>query len=137
MHCPYCGDINPHHRTRPAAPAAPPHASHPSFFGPVTDAHRDYLGGHYVADPADHAWTIAMATGGAPLPPQQPALRHSKGGLSVAARHIVLALYHYYRGLHLPDLQLPAPLAAAPAPEAWAETAPEEVADYLRRTCCR
>ena len=32
---------------------------------------------------------------------------------------------------------LPAPRAAAPAPEAWAETAPEEVADYLRHTCLR
>ena len=39
--------------------------------------------------------------------------------------------------LNLLDLQLPAPSAAAPAPEAWEKTAPAEVADYLRRTCRR
>ena len=136
-HCPHCRDRNSHHCTRPAARAAPPPASHPGFFGPITDALRDHLGGHYVADAADHAWTIAMATGGAPLPPYSPPLRHSGGGLNVAARHILLTLYVHHCDLHLPDPQLPAPGAAAPAPEAWAETASEEVADYLRITCRR
>ena len=60
-------------------------------------------------DPADHAWTIAMATGGAPLPPHSPPLRHSGGGLNLAARHILLDLYLHHRGLHLPDRQEPPP----------------------------
>ena len=71
-----------------------------------------------MADRADHAWTIAMATGNAPLAPHSPPLRHSGGGLNVAARHTLLALYLYHRGLHFPDPQLPAPRALAPAPEA-------------------
>ena len=66
----------------------PPPASHPSFFGPLTDTLRDYLGGHYVADPADHAWTIAMATGDAPLPLHSPPLRHRGGSLNVAAHNM-------------------------------------------------
>ena len=90
-----------------------------------------------MADPTDHTWTIAIATGNAPLPPHSPTLPDSGGGLKVAARHILLALYLHHRGLHLPDPQLPASRAAAQAPEAWVETAPEEVADYLRHTCCR
>ena len=76
-----------------------------------------------------------MATSHAPLPLQSLPLRYSGGGVNVAARHILLALYLHHPGLHLPDQQLPALKAAAPAPEAWAETAPDEVADYLRRTC--
>ena len=43
-HCPHYGDLNPHHRARPATPAAPPPASHPSFFGLLTDALRNHLG---------------------------------------------------------------------------------------------
>ena len=90
-----------------------------------------------MADAADHAWTIAVATGSTPLPPHSPPLRHSGGGLNVAARHILLALYLHNRDLHLPDPQLPAPQAAALTPEAWADTAPEEIAAYLRITCRR
>ena len=52
----------------------------------------------------------------------------------MAARHILLALYLHHRDLHLPDPQLPAPQAAALTPEAWADTAPEEIAAYLRTT---
>ena len=78
-----------------------------------------------------------MATGDAPLPLHSPPLRHGKGGLNVLARHILLTLCLHHCGLHLPDPQLPAPQAAAPAPKTWAETAPEEVADYLQHTCCR
>ena len=136
-HCPHCGDLNPRHRERPAAPAAPPPASHPSFFGFLTDTLRDHLGGYYVTDAADHAWTIAVATGSTPLPPHSPPLRHSGGGLSVAARHILLALYLHHRDLHLLDPELPAPQAAALTPEAWADTAPEGIAAYLRITCRR
>ena len=66
---PHCGDLNPNHRARPAAPAELASASHSSFFGPLTDALWNHLGGYYVADEADHAWTIAMATGSTPLPP--------------------------------------------------------------------
>ena len=88
-----------------------------------------------MADAADHAWTIAVATGSTPLPPHSPPLRHSGGGLNVAARHILLPLYLHHRDLHLPDPQLPAPQAAALTPEAWADTAPEEIAAYLRITC--
>ena len=88
-----------------------------------------------MADAADHAWTIAVATGSTPLPPHSLPLRHSGGGLNVAARHILLALYLHHRDLHLPDPQLPAPQAAALTPEAWADTAPEEIAAYLRITC--
>ena len=88
-----------------------------------------------MADAADHAWTIAVATGSTPLPPHSPPLRNSGGGLNVAARHILLALYLHSRDLHLPDQQLPAPQAAALTPEAWADTAPEEIAAYLRITC--
>ena len=55
----------------------------------------------------------------------------------MAARHILLALYLHGRDLHLPDPQLPAPQAAALTPEAWADTAPEEIAAYLRITCRR
>ena len=122
-------------RLRPQPP--PPPASHPSFFGFLTDTLRDHLGGYYVADVADHAWTIAVATGSTPLPPHSLSLRHSGGGLNVAARHIVLALYLHHRDLHLADPQLPATQAAALTPEAWADTAPEEIAAYLRITCRR
>ena len=118
-------------------PHPPPPASHPSFFGPLTHTLRDHLGGYYVVDAADHAWTIAVATGSTPLPPHSPPLRHSGGGLNVAARHVLLALYLHHRDLHLPNAQLPAPQAAALTPEAWADTAPEEIAAYLRITCRR
>ena len=67
----------------------PPPASYPSFFGPRTDNLQDYLGEHYAADPADHTRTVAMATGGTPLPLHSPPLRQSRGGLNVAARHIL------------------------------------------------
>ena len=90
-----------------------------------------------MADAADHAWTIAMATASTPLPLHSPPLHHSGDGLSVAARHILLALYLQHLDLHRPDAQLPAPEAAAPTPEAWADTAPEEIAAYLRITCRR
>ena len=76
-----------------------------------------------------------MATGNTPLPPHSAPLRHSGGGLKVAACHILLALYLYCCDLHLPDQQLPAPRAAAPTPEAWPDTAPEEIAAYLQITC--
>ena len=90
-----------------------------------------------MADAADHAWTIAMATASTPLPPRSPPLCHSGGGLNVAARHVLLALYLHHHDLHLPNLQLSVPQAAAPTPEAWADTAPEEIAAYLRITCRR
>ena len=41
-----------------------------------------------------------MATGDAPLPLYSPPLRHSGGGLNVAARHILLALSLHHRGFH-------------------------------------
>ena len=82
-----------------------------------------------MADPTDHAWTTALAMGDAPLPSPSPPLRYRVGGLNVAARQILLALYLNQRGPHLLDPQLPAPRAAAPAPEAWAERASEEVAE--------
>ena len=53
----------------------------------------------------------------------------------MAARHVLLALNLHHRDLHLPDPQLPAPQAAALAPEVWADTATEEIAAYLRITC--
>ena len=90
-----------------------------------------------MADAADHAWTIAVATGSTPLPPHSPPLRHSGGSLNVAAHHVLLALYLHHRDLHLPDPQLPATQAAALAPEAWADMAPGEIAAYLRITCRR
>ena len=90
-----------------------------------------------MVDAANHAWTIAMATGSTPLPPESPPLRHSGGGLNVAARHVLVTVYLRHRDLHLPDPQLPAPQAAAPTPEAWADTAPEEIEAYLRTTCRR
>ena len=52
-----------------------------------------------------------------PAPLSRP-LRHSRGGLNVAARHVLLALYLHHRDLHLPEPQLPAPQAAALTPEA-------------------
>ena len=90
-----------------------------------------------MADAADHAWTIAVATGSTALPPHSPPLRHCGGGLNVAARHVLLALYLHHRDLHLQDPQPPAPQAAALTPEVWADTAPEEIAAYLRITCRR
>ena len=71
-----------------------------------------------MANAADHAWTVAVAMGSTPLPPDSPPLRPSGGGLNVAARHILLALYLHHRDLPLPDPQLPAPKAAAVTPEA-------------------
>ena len=115
----------------------PPAASHPSFFGPLPDTLQDHLGGYYVEDAVDHAWTIAVATDSTPLPPHRTPLRHSGGGLNVAARHVLLALYLHNRDLHLRDPQLSARQAAAPMPEAWADTAPGEIAAYLRITCRR
>ena len=50
-----------------------------------------------MADAADHAWAIAVAAGNTSLPPHSPPLRHSGGGLNVAARHILLALYLHHR----------------------------------------
>ena len=50
-----------------------------------------------MADAADHAWTMAVATGSTPLPPHSPPLRHSAGGLKIAARHILLTLYLHHR----------------------------------------
>ena len=102
----------------------PPLVSHASLFRPLTHALWDHLGGYYVAHAADHAGTIAMATSSTPLPPHSAPLRHSGGDLNVAAHHVLLALYLHHRHLHLPDPQLPAPKAAAPTPEAWADTAP-------------
>ena len=90
-----------------------------------------------MADAAEHAWTIAVATSSTPLPPHSPPLRHSGGGFTVAARHVLLALYLHQGDLHLQDPQLPAPQAAGLTPEAWADTAPEEMAAYLRITCRR
>ena len=90
-----------------------------------------------MADTADHAWTKAMATSSTPLPPHSPPLRHSGGGLNVATRHVLLALYLHHRDLHLPDPQLRAPQVAAPPPEARADTAPEDIAGYIRITCLR
>ena len=55
----------------------------------------------------------------------------------MAARHVILALYPHHRDLHLPDPQLLPPKTAALAPEALADTAPEEIAAYLRITCRR
>ena len=118
-------------------PSRTPPRQPPRHFRPLTDTLRDHLGGYYVGDAADHAWTIAVAKGSTPLPPHSPPLRHSGGGLNVAARHILLALYLHHRDLHLPDPQLPAPQAAVLTPEAWADTAPEEIAAYLRITCRR
>ena len=65
-----------------------------------------------MADAADHARTKAMATGSAPLSPHSPPLRHSWGGLNVADRHILVALYLHRRVLHLPNPQLLGPRAA-------------------------
>ena len=79
----------------------------------------------------------SLATSSTPLPPHSPPLRHSGGGLNVAARHVLLALYLHHRDLHLPEPQLPAPEAAATTPEAWADTAPQEIAAYLRIACRR
>ena len=110
-------------------PGRTPQTSHPSFFGPLTNTLQDCPGGHYAADPADHVWATAVATGGTPMPLYSPPLRHSGSGLNMAARHILLALYLHHRGLHLPDPHIPTPHIAAPAPEAWPETAPEDVAD--------
>ena len=90
-----------------------------------------------MVDAADNTWTIAVATGSTALPPDSPPLRHSGGGLNVVARHVLLALYLHHRDLHLPDLQLPAPETATLTPKAWANTAPEEIAAYLRITCRR
>ena len=115
---PTAGTSTPTTASGPRPQPHPPPASHPSFFGPLTDTLRDHLGGYYVADAADHAWTIAVATGSAPLPPHSPPLRHSGGGLKVEARNVLLALYLHHRDLHLPDPQLPAPQAAALTPEA-------------------
>ena len=50
----------------------------------------------------------------------------------MAARHILLALYLHHCDLHRPDPQLPATQAAAPTPEAWADTAPEEIVTRSR-----
>ena len=66
-----------------------------------------------------------------PAPAHSPPLRYSGGGLNVAARHILLALYPRHRDLHFRDH------AAGPAPEGLAETAEKEVAEYLPITCRR
>ena len=54
-----------------------------SFFRPLTDSLQDYLGGHYAADPADRALTIAMAMSDTPLPlhspPPTPQRRFERG----------------------------------------------------------
>ena len=67
-----------------------------------------------------------------PAPPK-PAPTPQGSGLSVAARYSLFALYLHHCGLDLSDPHLRTPHIAAPAPEAWAATAPEEVADYLGR----
>ena len=126
-------------RAEPPAPrtaqAAPSPAFHCSFFRPMTDALWDYLGGDYTADTEDHALTISIANGDTALSPHIPPLHHSRDGLNMAARHILLALCFHRCDLHLPDPHLLAPRIAAPALEAWATTAPEQVAENLRRVC--
>ena len=117
-HCPHCGDLNPHHRARPAVPAAPCpcqppqllRATHRRPTGPPGRVLRGGRGGQRV----DHSHGHGQHT----LPPGSPPLRHSGGGLNVAARAVLLALYLHHGDLHLPDPQLPAPQAAAPTPEA-------------------
>ena len=93
------------------------------------------MGDNYLADAANHTWTITTATADTALPPLPHSLplRHSGGDLNLDARHIILALYLNRLDLHLPDPHLSAPRPVPRTPEAWADTAPEEVADYLRR----
>ena len=124
-HSPGCGDLNPHHRAQPPTPAAPPPRQPPQLLW----ATHWLPGGPCV----DHCHCNGRHT---PVPPQ-PAPTPQPGRLELAPCHILLALYVHHRGLHLPDPQPPAPGTAAPAPEGWAETAPEKVADHLRRTCRR
>ena len=50
----------------------------------------------------------------------------------MAAGHIPLALYLHHRDLQLPVSHLRTARIAVAAPEAWVETAPDKVADYLR-----
>ena len=112
-HClsctPHCPELNPQHQGQPASLAAPPpprgHSSTPP---------RTTLGRHYAADPADHAWTIAMATGDTLLPLHSPPLRHSGCGWDMAAGHILLALYLHHCHLHLPDPTTPNPPHSSP-----------------------
>ena len=88
-----------------------------------------------MADAADHASTIAMASGSTPLPPRSLPPRHSGGGLNLAPRHILLALYLHDRDLNPGDPQFLAPRLATPTPEAWTDRAPEEIAAYLQIRC--
>ena len=60
-----------------------------------------------------------MATGDIPLLAHSLTLRHNRGGLNVAAHHILLALYGHRRHLNLPNPHLQAPRIAALAPVAW------------------
>ena len=69
---PTAGTSTPTDASGPRPQPQLPSASHPSFFGPAIDTLRDHLGGYYVVDAADQAWTIAVAMGSTPLPPHSP-----------------------------------------------------------------
>ena len=126
-----------HHHARPAAPAAPPprqppqllQATHRRPQGPPGGVLRGGRGGPRM----DHSHGHGQHSPA----PQQPTPTPQRGRLDVAAPHVLLALYLHHRDLHLPDPQLLAPQAATPTPEVWADTAPEEIAAYLRITCRR
>ena len=55
--------------------------------------------------------------------------------MKVAARSILLVFYLHHCDLHFPDPRLPTPHVAASAREVWAETSPEEEANYLPHAC--
>ena len=110
-------------RTSPCQPPQPLRAAHRHPPVPPGRVLRGGRGGPHM----DHSRGHGQRTPASP----QPNLAPQRGRL------VLLALYLHHRDLHLPDPQPPAPKAAVLTPEAWADTAPEKIAAYLRITCRR
>ena len=128
--------LNSHHHTQPTTAAAPPPRQPPQLLL-ASERHPPGLPWGAFHGGLSGPRMGHRHTGDTPLPLHSPPLSYSGGGWNVAARHILLALYVHHCHLHLSDLHLRDPCIAAPAPEARAGAAPEEVADYLRHTCRR
>ena len=116
-------------RTPPRQPPQLLPATHRRPAGPPSRVLRHGRSGPSVEDSHGHGQRTPAPPQPAPAPQRG---RLERGGLPQPSR-----LYLDHHDLDPPDLQLPALREAAPAPEAWAETAPEEIADYLQIACRR
>ena len=87
-----------------------------------------------MVDAADHAWTIAIAQPAHPCP---PTARPCATAGAARTWRPATCLWRYTSTTVTSIPQPSALQAAAPPPEAWADTVPEEIAAYLQITVRR